>query len=213
MDSRSPRTPAHSQSGFTLLELLIASAVFAVIIGALTAYFSTSTRGMAAMEASSNRQQELEAAVNVMTYDVALAGYKGTTPDDVARSFGASSLRVTKGAGPAGSDRLEISYFEDGERLFGGDDTCGSPCTVTYEVDEEDGKYNLYRQEGASPERGIVQEVEHFKVIQFILRDGTQVDVVGTADAPDQLAALNIEIAFSTGGLWRFPVGVSNKQE
>jgi len=200
-------------AGFTVLELLIASAVFVLVVGALAAYFATSTKGMQAMESISNRQQELEAAVNVMSYDVALSGYKGTTPDDVARTFGGSTLLVEKGVGPADSDRLRIQYFEDTSRLFGGANTCGSPCVVTYEVDEEDGRLNLYRQEGDAPERGIVQEVEHFKVIQFILRDGTQVDITSTATAPSELAALNIEIAFSTGGLWRFPIGVSNKQE
>lgn len=207
------RRPSTLQGGFTLVEMLIAGFVFALILGALTAYFVNATRGTGAMEAVSNRQQELEAAVNVMSYDVALAGYKGTTPDDVARAFSNPSLSVTKGTGPNESDTLQVRYFEDSERLFGADETCGSPCVVTYEVAEEDGTINLYRQEGTDPEKGIVQEVEHFKVIQYILRDGSQVAVTSSTTVPSNLAALNVEIAFATGGLWRFPIGLNNEQE
>lgn len=206
-------TALNRQAGFTLVEMLIAGFVFALILGALTAYFVNATRGNSAMETISNRQQELEAAVNVMTYDVALAGYKGTTPTEVAREFSNPSLVVTKASGPNDSDRLQVRYFEDSNRLFGADETCGSPCLVTYEVAEDGGTVNLYRQEGADPERGIVQEVEHFKVIQYILRDGSQIDITSTTPVPSNLAALNIEIAFATGGLWRFPVGLNNEQE
>src|SRR5690606_32894270 len=206
----SQRNRLSRDAGFTLIEMLIAGFVFALIMGALTAYFVNSTRGNRAMETVSNRQQELEAAVNVMTYDVALAGYKGTTPDEVAREFANPSLVVTKASGPNNSDRLQIRYFEDSHRLFGADETCGSPCLVTYEVAEDAGTVNLYRQEGSDPEKGIVQEVEHFKVIQYILRDGSQLDVTSATPVPSNLAALNIEIAFATGGLWRFPVGLNN---
>lgn len=200
-------------AGFTVIELLIASAIFVVILGALTWYFSSSRQAMVLNEQLSDRQQEVEAAINVLAYDLALAGYKGTTPTDVARSFGHPSLSVEKDVGPGSSDRLVIRYFEDSDRLFGGDDTCGSPCVVTYEVDDSDGEANLYRTEGNSPERGIVQRVEHFKVLQYIRRDGSLEATTASSSPPSTLAGLNIEIAFSTGGLWRFPVGISNEQE
>ncbi len=212
MRPRASATTAR-EGGFTLVELLIAGFIFALILSALTMYFANSTRGTRAMESLSNRQQELEAAVNVMSYDVALAGYKGTTPTEVAREFTSPSLVVTKATGPNGSDTLQVRYFEDTDRLFGADETCGSPCVVTYEVAEDSGTANLYRQEGTDPEKGIVQEVVHFKVIQYILRDGTLVEVTSSTPVPSNLAALNIEIAFATGGLWRFPIGLNNEQE
>lgn len=204
--------PHGREAGFTVIELLIASAIFVVIMGALTAYFVSSSRAMSVTEDLSDRQQEVEAAVNIMAYDLALAGYKGTTPTDVSRTFTQPSLVVEKAVGGGISDRMIIRYFEDSHRLFGGAETCGSPCMVTYEVDSEDGETNLYRQEGSDINRGIVQRVEHFKVIQYILRDGTTVDITSTTPVPKDLAALNIEIAFATGGLWRFPVGLSNVQ-
>lgn len=207
------RRTSDLNGGFTVVELVIASAIFAVILGTITWYFTTSNRAMALNEELSDRQQEVEAAINVLSYDLALAGYKGTTPTDIARSFGAPSLAIEKNVGAGGSDRLIIRYFEDSDRLFGGANTCGSPCVVTYEVDSDDGENNLYRQEGTSPERGIVQRVDHFRVIQYILRDGTLEEITSTSSAPSNLAGLNIEIAFSTGGLWRFPVGISNEQE
>jgi len=203
-------------AGFTVIELLIASVILVIVLGALTSYMVSSRQAMGVTEQLSDRQQEVEAAVNVMSYDLALAGYRGTTPDDFARTFGNSTLLVEKEVDGGESDRLTIRYFEDSARLYGADDTCGSPCQVTYEVGtEDDGLSYLLRQEGGAAERGIVQRVEYFRVIQVIQRDGSLVDITSAnaASLPSDLAGLNIEIAFSTGGLWRFPVGISNVQE
>lgn len=196
-----------------MVEMLIASLVFATILVVLTGYFTSSQSARALNEELSDRQQEVEAAINVLAYDLSLAGYKGTTPTDIARTFGAASLSIEKDVGAGPSDRLVIRYFEDSDRLFGGTETCGSPCVVTYEVDEMDGDNHLFRKEGADPERGIVQRVDHFRVLQYILRNGDQIDVTAGTAVPSSLAGLNIEIAFSTGGLWRFPIGLSNTQE
>jgi len=203
-------------AGFTVIELLIASVILLVVLGGLTSYLVTSRQAMGVTEQLSDRQQEVEAAVNVMSYDLSLAGYRGTTPDDFARTFGTSTLLVEKEVDGGESDRLTLRYYEDSARLYGADDTCGSPCLVTYEVGtEDDGLTYLLRQEGGATERGIVQRVEYFRVIQYIQRDGSLVDITSAnaASLPSDLAGLNIEIAFSTGGLWRFPVGISNVQE
>jgi Tfp pilus assembly protein PilW len=200
-------------AGFTVLELLIASAIFMILLGALTSYFVTSNKAMAVTETLSNRQQEVEAAVNVLSYDLGLAGYKGVTPAELARTFPAPTLAVEK-AVLGESDRLVIRYFEDSGRLYGAANTCGSPCVVTYEVDYDDkGETNLYRQEGNDPERGIVQRVDHFKVTHYILRSGSFIEATPGSTPPVDLAGLNIELAFATGGIWRFPVGISNVQE
>lgn len=207
------RRTRHGTAGFTLIELLVATAVFMILVGALTAYFVSSSRGYRTTETVSDRQQEVSAAVNLMAYDLQLAGYRGTTPTDLARTFTGSTVVVTKAVGGGASDRLDVQYFEDSRHLYGADDTCGSPCTVTYGVQNDaSGQPYLYRQEGSAAARGIVQSVEHFKVLQYIRRDGSLVDAAAGTPVPDDLGGLNIEIAFATGGLWRFPVGVSNDQ-
>ena len=201
------------QAGFTVLELLIASVIMIILLTALTGVFVSSSRAYRVTEEISNRQQEIEAAVKVLSYDLQLAGYRGTTPTEVGRLFGAPTLVVEKNDSTT-SDRLIVRYFEDSSRLFGGQDSCGSPCVVTYEVGPgDDGVLYLFRQEGSNEEKGIVQAVELFKIKHYVRRGGELVEANQGTPIPNDLAALNIEITFAEGGLWRFPVGVSNPQE
>lgn len=209
-------TSSRRRDGFTVIELLVASAIIAIVLGATTALLVQSYQAYRLNQTLSERQQEIEGAVKILSYDVALAGYRGSTLADVSRTFGGPTIEVLKGVSAGGSDRLIVRYFEDADRLFEGTDACGSPCTVTFDVGEEDGVLLLYRQEGASDERGIVQEVESFQVVQYISRDGREctfgpVDE-GCPPFPEDLAALNVQITFSDGGEWRFPVGISNTQ-
>lgn len=206
--------------GFTVLELVIAMAVLGVILAATTGLLRTSYRANQVNEDASSRQQEIEAAVKILSYDLSLAGYRGTTEGAFsANTFTAPTLEVVRrGASDGINDRIIVRYFEDSERLYGATDTCGSPCTVLYDVGVDDeGVRLLYRRELNADEVGIVQEVESFQVLQFIRRTGPPVDVSAAASGtsvpvPADLAALNIEIRFTDGGVWRFPVGVTNPQ-
>ena len=210
-------TSRRLRDGFTVIELLVASAIIAIVLGATTALLVQSYQAYRLNQTLSERQQEIEGAVKILSYDVALAGYRGSTLSDMARTFGAPTIEVLKGVSAGGSDRLIVRYFEDSGRLFSSTDSCGSPCTVTFDVDEEEGVRLLYRQEGGSPERGIVQEVESFQVVQYISRGGRECTFGAVVDEgcppfPGDLAALNVQITFSDGGEWRFPVGITNTQ-
>jgi prepilin-type N-terminal cleavage/methylation domain-containing protein len=214
-----PSPKVRERAGFTIIELLIASAVIAIVLGATTALLAQSYRAYQLNQQLSERQQEIEGAVKILSYDVALAGYRGNTLTDVARTFDDPTIQVFTGGASAGegaSDRLVVRYFEDTDRLFGGTDACGSPCVVTYDVDDDGGTLLLYRQEGTSEERGIVQEVESFRVLQYITRAGQPCTFgaleEGCPAFPNDLAGLNIEIRFTNGGTWRFPVGITNAQ-
>ena len=207
------------EQGFTLLEFLIAATISTVLLVAIAGLLSTSSRATGAHEAATERQQEIEAAVKILSYDLSLAGYRGTRPEQFAvNSFTEPTLEIWKsGATVARNDRLIVRYFEDTERLFDSADTCGRPCVVTYDVDEgPEGVLLLYRQEDASEERGIVQEVDSFKVRTLFRRSGTPIPLdtasEGSVPIPSDVAALNIEIKFTDGTVWRFPVGLTNPQ-
>lgn len=216
---QSRRSPARRTEGFTVLELLLATAIVTIVLGAIAGLLATSARSTGAHEAASRRQQEIEAAVKVLSYDLALAGYRGTTPDEfVANVFSDPTVEIIKsGATAANNDRLIVRYFEDEARLFGGAETCGRPCVVTYDVDSDDtGTLLLYRQEGSSEERGIVQEVESFVIRTMFRRSGSSLSLdeiaSGPVALPEDLAGLNVEIVFTDGTIWRFPVGLTNPQ-
>lgn len=217
MPAETSPNPRATRAGFTLIELLIAALVIAVVLGATSALLASSYRSYRLNQQLSERQQEIEGAVKILSYDIALAGYRGATLADMSRTFGDPTIEVGKGLATApGSDRLVVRYFEDEDRLFGGDEVCGSPCVVTYDVDADGDVLLLYRQEGDSDERGIVQQVESFRVVEYITRAGLSCSFVSPLPTcppfPEDLAALNIEIRFTEGGTWRFPVGITNAQ-
>ena len=211
---------AHPEAGITLTELLIAAAVLGITIVAITALLAQTTQAYRVNEESSRRQQEIEAAVQILSYDLALAGYTGTDLASVSRTFGGSpTIEVRRGAASDGeSDLLVVRYFEDASRSYGADAGCdGSFCVVTYDVDfdEEAGSLVLYRiasgpGAGEDDVRGIVQAVEDFFVVGVILRSG-EVAPLGTT-LPSNMAGLYMEITFENGGAWRFPIGIGNSQ-
>lgn len=226
-DSRPDRAggvPLHvgserSRLGFTLIELLITAAIVVIAITAVAALLAQTTTAYRVNEESSRRQQEIEAAVQILSYDLGLAGYRGTDLASLTRTFGVSStveVRIGE-ASDDESDLLIVRYFEDDARAYGADSACGASfCTVTYDVDfdEEIGSLVLYRiasqSGGLADVRGIVQAVDEFIVVGVLLRSG-EVAPVG-ATLPESMAGLYIEITFENGGAWRFPVGIGNRQ-
>ena len=200
------------KQAFSLIEMLVATAIFMVILVAVVGLLVSSNRGYRATSDLSDRQQEIEAAVNVLRYDLSLAGYRGTTPDGLSRATTDPTLEVEKNHF-GDSDRLVVRYFEDPDRLFGADDSCSAPCVVAYEVgvDDDDGQTYLYRQELSSDIIGLVQAVERFRVVSYVRRGGEEISA--TNAIPDDIAAINLEITFDDGFWWRFPVGLSNEQE
>lgn len=69
-----------STRGFTLLELLIASAIFAVIFIGLYTAFETSQRTYAAGVTQTGAQQNARVALEIMAQDLRSAGYGYPTP-------------------------------------------------------------------------------------------------------------------------------------
>lgn len=95
-------------SGFTLVELLLAVGIFAVLLGLLAALLSTSFRAYGANELSTQQQERIDAAAQFLRYDINLAGYAGPAGD---RNIGGSPLEITEN-GPELGDKLTVRYYE-----------------------------------------------------------------------------------------------------
>lgn len=206
-----------SASGFTLLEMLIAAAILLLVLAAIGGLLVSSLRGYGTSERITDRQQDVESAVAVMSYDLGLAGFRGTAATDFAsQDFGADpTLEIAKGAGDEDPDTLTIRYFEDASRRYGATDPCTSYCEVRYEVGSDaNGVSVLYRVEGdgSGERRGILQDLANLKVVEYIQRNGVHVAAAAGVAVPAQLAGLNIELTLADGDVWRFPIGVANAQ-
>jgi type IV pilus assembly protein PilW len=83
------------EHGFTLMELLVAMALSMVILGAITGTFMTQTRFYNAQEQVNEMQQNARAAMDLMTREIKLAGYKPRgTESFTGVSYSTTELRI-----------------------------------------------------------------------------------------------------------------------
>lgn len=193
------------QSGFTLVELLVAIAVLGILLAVLGQIFVSGARAYRATEAVTDRQQEASVASQILTYEIGLAGYKGTNENDHTKPLNRTFL-IEKGTD--GNDAVTVFYYED--RDFGADALAGLHETRFY---VQDGI--LYRQEEQESGKPVVHGIQKLTVTSLIERGGGEIIPVPGVAVPSDLAALNIQLTFvsATGEfVWRFPVGFSNYQ-
>jgi len=196
------------RGGFTIVELLIAASIFIVFLAAVTGVLTSSLRAHRVGEAQSLRIQETEAVVQLINYEVGLAGYTGTVSPQEFSNPTADTIRVTLGSGT--SDRIRIRFFEDPDFLAPLDD---GERNVEYRVDGD----SLVRQVvGSTLVEELVGGVDALTVVAFIGRE-LQVVPVETVRAdpttlPGEIAGVRLTVDFNDGSSWTFLVGLYNRQ-
>jgi type II secretory pathway component PulJ len=192
--------------GFTLVELLVAAAVFIVLLGSLTALFVSSSRAYSVTNERSVVIQDEEAVLTLLRYEFALAGYRGL--DANPSSAVGSTLAIVD---MSGSDVITIRYLEDRH-------VPGAPeeRAVTFSVDPAN--RTLRRTEPGTQDQAMVANVARLKAVAYIRRDRATVPVVdqaacgGYCEPPQALAGLLLRVEFVDGAAWEFPVGLYNPQ-
>jgi prepilin-type N-terminal cleavage/methylation domain-containing protein len=211
------------QHGFTLVELLVASTIMVLILSSLGSLFVSTNRAYRKNDEVSEQQQSIDTAVQLLSYDIGLAGYKGSTSASSSRKFktlalvDTSTLTIIKGASATDSDRIVVRYFED--RFADGNEQ----LVVTLDAIPSGTDRNLYRRQekqsdidtlaGYTPpnRRPTVANVHNLKVISYIRKDGTE----GNTATKDTLAALKIELTFGYDAKElkrQLVIGIKNEQ-
>lgn len=191
------------QLGFTLIELLVASVIMVVILSALGSLFVSTSRAYRVNDKASTLQQSADAAGQLLSYEIGLAGYKGSTNAAASRQFktlglvDTSTLTIIKGASAIASDRITVRYFED---RF---ESTVEQLIITLDAIPSGSAHNLYRKlekqnsigiTGYAPDRQpAVEDVYNLKVLKYIKEDGSE--VTSLTDATE-LAALRLEFTF-----------------
>lgn len=102
------------KKGFTLIELMIAIAIFGILSVAVIKVYTGFTRAYTTQEVAAGVQQSLRAAIDIMVHDIWLAGLDTNPSDSVA--FGitdATSNRIRFTSDRDGSMTLDASQFEE----------------------------------------------------------------------------------------------------
>ena len=194
-------------AGFTIVELLIAAAIFVVILVALVALFVNSSQAYTVNERISERQQDAQTVRALIQNEVSLAGYRGVCQDATANPFGGSpTIEVQRDTPTAGSDTIRVRYVDD--RFGSGGGGCGPVRAVAFSIGEDDqGRDSLmvdYDGGGPSP---AVANVSGLRLIGYVTGDGGE-----AANRPASFIAVRFEIEFSDGRVGRFVVGLRNQQ-
>jgi type IV pilus assembly protein PilW len=82
------------QHGFSLMELVFAIGIGMVIIGAIAGTFMTQTRFYNAQEQVNEMQQNARAAIDLISREIKMAGYKPTGDTITGVSYSTTELRI-----------------------------------------------------------------------------------------------------------------------
>lgn len=163
---RRKRTDAR-QSGFTLLEVLIASAIGTVVIFALYLSFSSVLAGRSSIEAEAERSREMSRFVDAFTNEVSSAY--------LSRDNKATFFRGEIKNGKLPSGELEFTAFV---HPSSGKDTYGDLAAVRYSVSEnEHGQTSLFKEVwnpyGIGKEHLRVEVIEGIKGFDLSFYNGS----------------------------------------
>lgn len=209
------RTRGAANAGFTLVELLVTAAIFIMVLGALGGLLVSSTRAYEVNAVRSEALQDSEAVLQIMRYEVGLAGYRGLGAATFDRPFTMGAPETVEVRRLAAGDELTVRYFED-RYVAAGD---SGERQVTFRVNA--GTATLERVE-RRPGMGtagvtelLVGNIESMTVLDLVDPDRERVsvtDLLGGSASPSALAGLHFLVTFVDDTEWEFLIGLTNPQ-
>lgn len=180
------------QAGFTLVELLVSFVIVVVLLGFITELFRNSRNTYDRQEEIADRQQAQLISIGQLSYEVALAGYKGTDTT-TGRNFTGSTFNITKGTT---SDSLTVRYYEDRYLEAG---TVPEEQVIQFSVVDN----TLLRTDLNDPDAeplDLVDGVGSLQLINYLNREGDKLPREATPGTQD-VSGLILELTFNNSTL------------
>ena len=159
------------ESGFTLLEVLIAMSIATLLIGSMYSVFTSSQRSFRVQEQIAEAQQNARAAIQLMTRDIIMAGYSTNSNPGIVFANG-TSLTIRNGTSTVAYSRYSSARL--GRRVGG-----GAPDAVAERVRKLSFKYKYYGNGGeitlVPPVSGSVPVIHDVYQILISVTVGTPV--------------------------------------
>jgi len=201
------------RDGFTVVELLVASAITLFALLALGGLFAQAGRTFQASAERSTSFQDVEGAVAVLRHDLALAGYPGPDRADDAEPFdawtGGVTLRIERADA---SDRVTAYYLDD--RYTASDDV--ERHRAAFERDADEGTLvRSLRTGGATYAGALLGDVGGFHVVDLVRADRSTIPVASFptgGTVPDDVVGLRVRIERTDGRESTFVIATFNPQ-
>jgi type IV pilus assembly protein PilW len=174
--------PGIRQEGLTLVELLVALAMAAIISVALIAIFTNYSRTQSAQENVIAMQQNLRSALHLMGEDLRMTGYRGPSPSGVPAA----------GVTMATANSISVSYLND--------DT-GNLTTITYALNTANNAITRKEIENGTTIMDTIVVAENIEALEFCYHPSDGSSCSTTPDAGDlgEIEAVDITILARTG--------------
>ena len=220
------------RSGVTVIELLIVTAIFVVVLAALGAMLTSSLTAYRVTSERSEAIQDAESVEQLLRYEIGRAGFRGVTDDEFGRSLArcpavwprlgtgveCASVIVERFVDADGlpQDAVTVRFFEDGE--FSGQ---SDEMMVSYSVDAGASALQRTLLDPEKPTEVIgevqllVGNVQRLEVTHFIDRDRTFFrlqDVISGNGGPQTLAGAYLTVTFVGGTSGNYLIGFHNPQ-
>ena len=182
-----------SESGFTLLELLVAMVISLIVMAAIYSTYHSQQKSYLAQEQVAAMQQNLRAAMYQMATEIRMSGYgaAGGSGTGVV-SANADSLQFTMDITGGESDGID----NDGDGLVDGDDLADEALFGDGNPDDANEDLTYYLNAGnlvRNSNQNIV--AENIDALNFVYLDE---DGIETANLPD-IRSIQISLVARTG--------------
>jgi type IV pilus assembly protein PilW len=167
-----------SNSGFTLIEIMVATAISLVVMGSIYSVYQTQQKSYIVQEQVAAMQQNLRAGMTMLTRDIRMAGYDPT---------GANNLGITA----ATSNNITFQRRDDADTVT---------QTITYTLADYggDGDTDLFRDDGGGP----MLVAENINALDFVYLNasGGVIATPGTDPAATSaISAIQVTMVAKTG--------------
>lgn len=205
------------RGGFTVVELLITMVVLLLILGSLGAMLISGSTAYGVTAQRSESLQDSEAVLQLLRYEIGLAGYRGLESGTFDRSFtldGAAKETIEIEPHDSG-DRLTVRYFED--RYLGTGDT--GERRVSYFVDPKTHSLNRIEKnpvDGELESEMMVGNIAKLEVVDLVDLQRNTVAIAdirsNPANKPAVVAGIQMKVELVDGDQWDLLIGLANSQ-